>query len=209
MKKTQFLLTAVLALAVAAPMYGQGMGQQMHQGSGMMGGQKMGGGMMGGGMTGGGCGMMAGGKMHAGTMGHGSSVSFYLKQADALGLSDAQVAKLKQIKLATEKAVIRKQADLRIAKLELNELLQNPQAKRSELEAKAKKVQALQSDLWLTQFRARLDARATLTPEQLQKAKALKHGGMGKGMMKGGKMKKGMMQGGMMQGGNAANRPNK
>ena len=45
----------------------------------------------------------------------------------------------------------------------------------------------MKSDLALTKFRARLDARSVLTPEQLQKAKTLKHGGKGKmgGGMKG------------------------
>jgi Spy/CpxP family protein refolding chaperone len=152
-------------------MYAQGMGQKSKQGGGMMGGGMMGGGMMSKGMmSGGGCSMMGGGGMDG----------FYLNKAEALGLSDAQVAKLKNIKMTTKKALIQKEADLRIAKLELDELLQNPKAKRSDIEAKAKKVQDLKSDIALTKLRARLDARSVLTPEQLEKAKSLKHG---KGMM--------------------------
>ncbi len=66
--------------------------------------------------------------------------------------------------------------------MELDEHMGVPKAKRSELEAKAKKIEELRSDIRLTEFKAKLDAGAVLTPEQLKKVKSMKKPGM-QGMM--------------------------
>lgn len=104
----------------------------------------------------------------------GHMQGFFLNQAEALGLNDSQIAQLRKIKTTTQKEVIKKEADLRIAQLELNELMRDSKTNRSALEAKAKKVEELRMDIRLTEFKAQLDARAVLTPEQLKKAKSMK-----------------------------------
>jgi len=104
----------------------------------------------------------------------GLSADFYLKQKEALELSEDQVAQLKSLKLTTQKAVIRKEADLRVLKLELKELWGNLKAKRADIEAKAKQVRRLSDELWWLRFKAKLDARDILTPEQRQKVRSLR-----------------------------------
>lgn len=108
---------------------------------------------------------------------------FYLNKAKELGLSDSQIQQLEKIKIETQKNIIKKQADLRIAQLELNELLKDPQAKRSELEALAKKVNQLQSDIQSIKINGQLEARSVLNPEQLKKAISGSMSMHGKGMM--------------------------
>ncbi|MFQ5864935.1 MAG: Spy/CpxP family protein refolding chaperone [bacterium] len=167
MKKVKIFLTAMIAVALASPIWSQGKSPQKMGMQGMMGSQgmhkMMSQGMMGQ-MYGSMCPMMDGGHMQG----------FFLNQAEALGLSDAQIEQLQKIKTATQKVVIQREADLKIAKLELDELIGDPKAKRSNLEAKAKKVEELKSGIRLIQFKAELDARAVLTPEQLEKATSMK-----------------------------------
>ncbi len=172
MKQLTLFLGAMLALALVNPVWAQHMNPQKMD---MHGGMMMGSGMhqMMGQMHDGGCAMMGAGHMQG----------FFLNQAEELGLDAPQVARLDKLKTESQKAVIRKQADLRVAQLELNELLQDANAKRSNLEAKAKKVEELRSGIRLTEFNARLEARAVLTPEQLQKAKFVQCNGMQNGMM--------------------------
>lgn len=184
MRRVSILLTIVLAAVMAGQATAQQMDQQKEERiiirRGMMG---MGQGMM----------------MDEERMGPGGMVGFFLNQAEELGLSDEQVAKLRSIRTETQKALIRKQADLRVAQIELEELLQNPTAKRADLEAKAKEVQRLQSEVWLTAFRARLDAREVLTSEQLKKAASLRRMGMHKEMMERRMHREGMMEQEMMR----------
>ncbi len=172
MKRVTLFLGVLLALAVANPMWAQGMHSQK---MGMHGGKMMGQGMhqMMGQMHDGGCAMMGAGHMQG----------LFLNQAEDLGLNDSQVARLEKLKSETQKALIQKQADMKVAQLELNELLQDAKAKRSDLESKAKKLEELRSDTRMTAFNAQLDARAVLTPEQLQKAKFAQCDGMQNGMM--------------------------
>jgi Spy/CpxP family protein refolding chaperone len=171
MKRITFILTAFFAIAMLSPLWAQ-------QKTGMQGMQKMKSKKMMGQMGDSSCPMMGTGHMQG----------FFLNQAESLGLSDSQVEQLKKIKQETQKTVIEKEAAYKIAKLELKELMHNPKAKRSDVEAKAKKVEELRSNIRLTELGAKLDARAVLTPEQLEKAKSMKMKGMRGGMMKMGDM---------------------
>ncbi|MFQ5706013.1 MAG: Spy/CpxP family protein refolding chaperone [bacterium] len=184
MRTLKFFLTAMIAVALASPMWAQGMSQQkmgmqgmpMGQGMHKMMGQKM---------------MCQMGDSMCPMMGAGHMQGFFLNQAESLGLNDSQIEQLQKIKTTTQKAVIRKEADLKIANLELNELMTGMKAKRSDLETKAKRVEDLRSDIRLTEFKAQLDARAVLTPEQLKKTKSMKMSGMRGGMMQMGSMSQG------------------
>lgn len=167
MKRVTLFLGALLALALVNPIWAQGMhSQKMGMHSGMMMGQGMH--QMMGQMHDGGCAMMGG----------GHTQGFFLNQAEELGLNDSQVARLEKLKSETQKGLIRQQADMKVVQLELNELLKDANANRANLESKAKKVEELRSDMRMTAFNAQLDARAVLTPEQLQKVKFAQCDGM-------------------------------
>ena len=157
MKRVHALLATFAGLLIANPLWAQG----MHEPGGMRG-------------------MMQGPGMHmmqdadCPMMGMSHLQGFYLSQAEELGLNPTQIAKLEKIKSEAQKALIKKEADLKIARLELQDLMKDPKARRSELEAKAKRVENLKSEIRLAEFKATLDARAVLTPEQLQKAQNAK-----------------------------------
>ena len=157
MKRVNVFLVAFVALVVANPLWAQGMHQQMGM-RGMMQGQ--------------GRHMMQ--DSDCPMMGAGGAQGFFLNQAEELGLNKSQIDKLEKFKSKAQKPIIRKEADLKIARLELSDLMKDSKVKRSDLEAQAKKVEELRSDIRLTEFKAKLDARAVLTPEQLQKVQTAK-----------------------------------
>jgi Spy/CpxP family protein refolding chaperone len=124
-----------------------------------------------------------------------------------LGLSDDQVKQLTQIFSQITKAHIKQRADIRIAELEVGELLEANSVDMGQVEGKLKAMEGLRTTLRLTLIKAHEQAKGILTPEQRQKLERLQDhlpGMMGPGMMSmmemmaaGGSGGKGMMGGGM------------
>jgi Spy/CpxP family protein refolding chaperone len=143
------------------PSPGGRMGQEGMGGMGMMGPQmmrQMMRGMMGGGMAG----MperMRG--LHPGRL-------VRLLRAE-LGLSDDQAKQLREIFSQAAKNGIKQRADLRIAELELRELLEADTVDMAQVEAKLKAIESVRTGLRLSLIRAHEQAKAVLTPEQRQK----------------------------------------
>jgi len=142
---------------------GQGMMHQMaccQMGSGMEGCHKM-------------CPGMG---MHCGMMGADQEMGcckmgFFLCCKKELELSDKQMKDLKSIKLDFQMGKIRKEADLKIAELELKSLMHEDEASIKDIEAKLKAVAKLKTDMKLSHIKAFRKAKALLTPEQLEKMK--------------------------------------
>jgi Spy/CpxP family protein refolding chaperone len=144
-----------------------------------------------------------------------------------LELSDEQAKRLTQIVSQATKATIRQHADLRIAELELRELLEADQVDLAQVEGKLKAVEGLRTQLRLSLIKAHEQAKSLLTPEQRHKLEPLHdqllgilssgmmgtmemtgHGGggaMGGMGMMGAQKKQPMMQG--MMGGGAGEQP--
>lgn len=155
--------------------------------------------------------MMGGGMMSRGTMGQGmmgdpvckdlhksGGPGFYEKYAEDLGLSEQQVKDLKAIWSAHKKGVIRKKADIQIAKIELGEILGQDSIDFGKAKAKVMQIGSLDQDIRLDLLSSIEKAQKVLTTEQLAKFKTLK-GQCCKGMMKTGMMKSGTMGMGMMK----------
>lgn len=141
-------------------------GGMMHQ----MGCGSMGSGMMGCGKMGAGMGMC--GEMKGGCGGGGcSKMGFFLCCRKELELSDKQVTDLKSIKMDFQKGKIRKEADLKIAELELKGLMHDDDAPIKNIEAKLKAAAKLKTDMKLSHIKAFREAKALLTPEQMEKMK--------------------------------------
>jgi Spy/CpxP family protein refolding chaperone len=130
-----------------------------HMGSGMMG--QMGCCKMGSGMC---CGMM-GCQEEMGCC----KREFFLCCKKELELSDGQVKALKSIKMDFLKGKLRKEADLKIAHLELKALMEDDTASLKEIEAKLKSVEKLRTDIKLSHIKAFRESKALLTPEQTEK----------------------------------------
>lgn len=160
---------------------GQGM-EMMCEKMGMMGGMGQGMGMMG-----------KMGMRHMKGKHH-----FYLKYAEKLGLSDDQTEELRKIKSSFKKGYILDRAKLKVARIELEELLDSDRVDMKMVEKKVKEITALKGKLMLNWIKARVEAREVLTEEQREKARGLirerreeymmmREGGMmgGRGMMRG------------------------
>lgn len=135
-------------------MMGGGMGDMMGSGRSAM--------MDGGGMH---------GMMHDGQMGMMEHL-FYLDRADEIGLSPEQVNKLRAIHVECRKDNIRNASEMKIAWLELSDLLSGDNWALKDAESLIRKVQTIEGDIQVRHLQAVNDARKVLTAEQLQKAQA-------------------------------------
>jgi Spy/CpxP family protein refolding chaperone len=120
-----------------------------------------------------------------------------LKQGKELGLTPEQVGKLKTMQLDLSRAQVRAEADIKVATLELHALVEDEQAASAAIQAKVDQLKKAEGGLLFTTITSRRDAMAILTPEQREKAHAMREkmmegenqhaGGMsGMGGMKGG-----------------------
>ena len=109
-----------------------------------------------------------------------------------LGLDKNQEEAIREIRTTAKKDAIRKMADVRIAGIELMEILGKDPVDMGAVEAKLKQIESLKTDLHMSRIRAFEEIKAKLTPEQRQKFKTNltrrsgRHGGWsheGKGMM--------------------------
>ncbi len=139
----------------------------------------------------------------------GHFIRHLLTHAKEIGLTADQVTKLKAINLDFARTRIKTESEIKVAELELADLLDNEKAGLDAIEAKVKQSEMLEVGLRMAAIKAKRESLALLTPEQREKEKAEHEkmmrqmgGGMGGGMMGG------MMEGGMMgRGGHDAPAP--
>jgi Spy/CpxP family protein refolding chaperone len=89
-------------------------------------------------------------------------------QAD-IGLTDQQVAQIQKIVGQERKAAIRRGADMRIARMELQELMSAPTLDEAAISAKVKALGDLQAAAFKARTETRLQVRRLVTAEQFQK----------------------------------------
>jgi len=99
---------------------------------------------------------------------HMSELNFYLDRSVELGLTEEQVGKLREIRSAFLRDNIRNRADLKIARLDLEEVLDGDWT-LSEAEGVVRRMEKLEGDLKVRCLKALADARGVLTAEQLKK----------------------------------------
>jgi hypothetical protein len=108
----------------------------------------------------------------------------------------------------TNKTRIKQRADVRVAELELQQLLEADPVEMGKVEAKVKDIEGLRTALRLNLIKAHEQAKGVLSPEQRQKFERIHdrmpgmrgmmgEGGMGRMGMMGPEMKSGMSGGGM------------
>jgi len=178
-----FVLATALVAAFWAPAWAGMMGDRPPAGNA----SGMGPGAMGG-MRGGG-GMMASGDR---MMGHeGPLLTMMLRHSQDLGLSPDQEKKLRDLRTEFAKESVRRTAEIRVAQIELDALLEPEQWAVAQIEPKVKQIASLEGDLRVARLKTLAAGRALLTPEQLEKLKQVGHhmrsmggpDGMGHGMM--------------------------
>lgn len=133
----------------------------------------------GGGGMGGGKGMGPGAGMEM-PMGGGSGILARLGDLldnpefiEQIGLTDAQVEKLKSLRSNTMKAQIRAEADIKILRLELDDLLDQDKPDLKKIDAKIDEIGKKETEMKKTMIHAMLDGKAVLTDEQLAKLKKM------------------------------------
>jgi Spy/CpxP family protein refolding chaperone len=98
----------------------------------------------------------------------------FLKHAEALELTDRQVSELESIRQAHKKNAIRKRAEIKIAEMELGEILGADRTDFGKARAKLSQIGSLKQDLRLDCLSGIEKAQKVLTAEQLGKFKTLK-----------------------------------
>ncbi len=194
MKRTAvFAIVAAAGLMLGTWAWAQqsGTGQGMMGGQGPQGGPGMGPGMMGPhGATGPGGGPMGqapgrgagrqpgsmpGGMGMGGRMGFAERplISEMLFTRDQLGLSAAQVEKLRGLRSGFEKDAITKQAEIRVAEIDLSDLLAANPPDLGKIEAQVMKIATLRGNLRFARIKTLEEGRAVLSAEQWQKFQGL------------------------------------
>lgn len=156
-----------------------------------------------------------------GKMGHGSHeqedqhdhgghyLKHLFKHAKEIGLTPEQISKLKSIQLDYKRTEARLEADTKIAKLELQALVEDEQADLNAIQTKVDQLKKAEGACLFAGIKAKRNAAAILSPDQREKERAVHEqmktggqhgagaGGMGHGGMMGGKGGMGGMMGGM------------
>lgn len=114
-------------------------------------------------------------------------ISQMLMWQDQLGLTADQERTLRELRANFEKESIKRTAEIDVAELELNGLLEQDKVDVAKVEALAKKSAMLQAELRVSRVKTIEAGKAVLTPEQAEKFERLGHewmmGGMGMRMM--------------------------
>jgi Spy/CpxP family protein refolding chaperone len=113
-----------------------------------------------------------------------------------LGLDDNQTAQVKSILFKLQKDMIKKRADIGVAKVELEEILGKVSVDMKAVEAKVKQIASLKADAALLHIQGIQDIKAKLNPEQKKKLTEM----MQSKEMAGGMMNRPMMKGHMHRG---------
>ncbi len=117
--------------------------------------------------------------MHGHGRGHGMGghrtaghlIRGLLGGAEEMGLTDEQVAQLKNIKLDLDRTRIQAEADIKIAEREARALIDEDGSSMSAIESKLKESAMKQVSLRVASVKARRDAMNVLTPEQSKRVK--------------------------------------
>jgi Spy/CpxP family protein refolding chaperone len=109
---------------------------------------------------------------HFGSIGareEGPPISMIIRNREKLDLSSDQVKNLERLRKDFEKQSIRKEADIRVAKLDLHALLDAKPVDMTKVEAKVHEIERLRADLRFARIRAVQKAKEQLSVEQRQK----------------------------------------
>ena len=98
----------------------------------------------------------------------------YLEHREELSLSEQQISELESVLSAFKKAQIRAEANLRIAEVELEELLRADKVDLPEVKSKLEHMAKLRAELKFLHIKANEDAKKILTEEQRRKFETLK-----------------------------------
>jgi hypothetical protein len=100
-------------------------------------------------------------------------ISLMLRHREELALSAAQVQRLEQLRKDFEREAIRRDADLRIAEMDVATLLEADTVDLAQVEVKIHEIERVRAELRLARIRTIEQGKAQLTPEQRATLRAL------------------------------------
>jgi hypothetical protein len=100
-------------------------------------------------------------------------ITLMLRHRDRLGLSAEQVQGLERLRDSFQRDVIRSEADLRIADMDLSSLLSADPVDLQKVEAKIRDIERLKADLRVARIRSIEKGKALLTADQRAKLNSL------------------------------------
>jgi Spy/CpxP family protein refolding chaperone len=103
------------------------------------------------------------------------------RMGDKLRLSDQQIEQMQNLKMQNAKDMIKPQGDLKLAKIELKELLMKSKVDEKAVLNKVDQISSIKSDIAKIRMQHLLAARNILNDEQLAQWRKMRHG-MGRGM---------------------------
>ncbi len=111
--------------------------------------------------------------LHPGMMHQQMDQKLFLERIKTLDLNPDQVTKLKEIHSECRKENIRTAAEAKIARLELNELLNEQSWTLETAEALIRKIQSLEGDMQVRHLQTKAEVRKVLTADQWQQLSAM------------------------------------
>ena len=105
-------------------------------------------------------------------------ITIMLHHRTELGLTPEQVTRLEAIRGEFAREAIRRDADIRIAELDLGTLLEQDPVDVAKAEAKTREVAQLRVDLRIARLRAVEQGKAVLTADQRARLQSMLSGGM-------------------------------
>ena len=100
-------------------------------------------------------------------------ISLILSHRDELNLSSDQARNLERLKNDFEREAVKNEGDLRVAELDLSEILKADSVDVKKAESKIREIERLRADLRLARIRAIEQAKAVLSQEQRDKLRAM------------------------------------
>jgi Spy/CpxP family protein refolding chaperone len=105
-------------------------------------------------------------------------ITIMLHHRAELGLSPEQVSRLEALRGEFTREAIRRDADIRIAELDLASLLEQDPLDLSKVEAKIREAAQMRADFRIARLRTVEQGKAVLTPEQRTRLQTMLSGGM-------------------------------
>lgn len=103
-------------------------------------------------------------------------ISMMLNRRDELNLSNDQVRNLERLRSDFEREAVKNEADLRMAELDLAEVLRNEPLDLKKVEAKIREIEKLRAELRLARIRAIEQGKGILTGEQRDRLRGMLSG---------------------------------
>ena len=100
-------------------------------------------------------------------------ISMMLSRRDELNLSPDQVRNLERLRSDFEREAVKNESDLRVAEMDLGELLRADSVDVKRAEAKIREIEKLRAELRLGRIRAIEQGKGVLSQEQREKLRAM------------------------------------